>query len=47
MVYILKHTKIFIYFIPISKIKNLYIRCILDIKRKNIKIYFDSKMARL
>ena len=41
-----KHQKINV-FILISKITNLYVRSILDIKRKkNAKICLDSRMTR-
>jgi hypothetical protein len=44
---ILKISKKIILFVPISKITNLYVRCIPNIKKKNIKILFDSRMTVL
>ena len=46
MVYILKIKKN-ILFVPISRIINLYARCIPNIKRKIQKTCFDSKITKL
>ena len=43
-----QNTKKLIYLFLISRIKNLYVKCILDIKRnKKQKLYFDSIITRL
>jgi hypothetical protein len=43
-----QNTKKLICLFLISRIKNLYVKCILDIKRnKKQKLYFDSIITRL